>query len=228
MNPECTKHISSPVNDWETLDDDETIMKCHAWEVLMNALRGNDVTSAIDVLTTTFSGSGELFTDCILHEAIELGVPDHTLMQLAGRFPILLYQIDGNGRYPLHMACAFGASAEFVELCINKNSSAITTKDIDGRTPLHLLCQNTWEDYWDLKINPVAETNMIRILWIIHNKMPSAIVFKDNKGVGSLEYAIESNLSITFVNHLQTMVMNFNKEKARKHSRIGVRELGVS
>ena len=117
------------------------------------------------------------------------------------------------------MACAFGASAEFVELCINKNPSAIITKDIDGKTPLHLLCQNTWEDYWDVKINPVAETNMRRILWIIHDKMPSAIIFKDDKGVGSLEYAIESNLGIAFVKQLQTMIIKFNKEKARKLSR---------
>lgn len=112
---ECTRQISGPnANDWETLDDDETIMKCYAWQILMNALHGNDVTSAIDILTTTFPR--ELFVDCILHEAIELGVPDHTLMQLANRFPILLYQIDGNGRYPLHVSCTFGSSAEFVEL----------------------------------------------------------------------------------------------------------------
>ena len=215
---ECTRQISGPnANDWETLDDDETIMKCYAWEILMNALHGNDVTSAIDILTTTFSR--ELFTDCILHEAIELGVPDHTLMQLAERFPIMLYQIDGNGRYPLHVSCALGASAEFVELCINKNPSAITAKDIDGRTPLHLLCQNTWEDYWDVKYNHEAEPNMRNILWMLHNKAPSVIVFKDNKGVGPLEYAIESNLSITFVKQLQIMIVKFNKEKARKLSR---------
>ena len=181
------------------------------------ALHGNDVTSAIDILTTTFSR--ELFTDCILHEAIELGVPDHTLMQLAERFPILIYQIDGNGRYPLHVSCTFGASAEFVGLCINKNPSAITTTDIDGRTPLHLLCQNTWKDYWDVKYNHEAEPNMRNILWMLHNKIPSCIVFKDDKGVGPLEYAIASNLSITFVRQLQIMIVKFNKEKARKLSR---------
>ena len=86
--------VSSNGYDWENLDDQATTMKCHAWETLANALSGEEP-SLSSVLAMI---SKELSTDFILHEAIELGVPDHALLLLdADRFPILLTQVDGKG-----------------------------------------------------------------------------------------------------------------------------------
>ena len=96
------------------------------------------------------------------------------------------------------------------------NPSSITANDNEGKTPVHLLCQGTLRGVWDVKSNPTVEKNMIGILRMLHNKVPSCIVLEDNEGVGSIEYAIQFNLGIEFITELQTMIANFNEKKAIK------------
>ena len=96
------------------------------------------------------------------------------------------------------------------------NPASITAKGNEGKAPIHLLCQGTWRGVWDVKSNPTVEKNVIGILRMLHNKVPSCIVLEDNEGVGSIEYAIESNLGLDFIKELQTMIANFNEKKAIK------------
>ena len=196
--------------DWETLDDPLTRTKCRAWETLANALNDRETSDSTVIVTI----AKEFSPRCILHEAISLGVPDHVLMQLADRFPISLTQLDGNGRYPVHVACAFGASSEFVSYCIDMNPSSAAAKDIEGRTPTHLLCQGTCRDFWDVKSNPAAEKNMTAILWMLYLQAPLSVISEDNHGVGSIEYALESNIGIVIIQNLQEMIRHFNKNEA--------------
>ena len=127
-----------------------------------------------------------------------------------------LTQVDRNGRHTIHIACAFGASPEFVSHCIDRNPSSAIAKDIEGKTLIHLLCQGTWQSSCDAKSNPAAEKNMIDILWMLYNKAPSSIVSEDNEGVGYIEYALESNLEIKFILDLQEMIGYFNINEAHK------------
>jgi len=213
--------ISNIEADWETLDDYETSMKRQAWKVILTLNGKKEPTS----LTLALDVASQFNTNCILHEAIELGTDTHLLIQLANRFPILLSQIDGNGRYPLHVACQHGASKEFVKFCIELNPSAVTTTDIEGNDPIHLLCKGTWKGCWDHHKDKqaTAETakfvdhHMRSILWMLHNAgIPSSVVFEDEKGVGLIEHAIEAHLSKFFIKELQDMIISFNEEKIRK------------
>ena len=212
--------ISNIEADWETLDDYETAMKRQAWGVLLTLNGEKEPTS----LTLALDVASQFNTNCILHEAIELGTATHLLIQLATRFPILLSQIDGNGRYPLHIACQHGASKEFVKLCIHINPSAVVTTDIEGNDPIHLLCKGTWKGCWDHhKVEQTAETamivdhNMRSILWMLHNAgTPSSVIFEDEEGVGLIEHAIEAHLSELFIKELQDIIITFNEEKIRK------------
>jgi len=212
--------ISNIEADWETLDDYETSMKRQAWGVMLTLNGEKEPTS----LTLALDVASQFNTNCILHEAIELGTATHLLIQLATRFPILLSQIDGKGRYPLHVACKHGASKEFAKLCIDMNPSAVTTTDIEGNDPIHLLCKGTWKGCWHHhKDKQTAETakfvdhHMRSILWMLHNAgTPSSVVFEDEKGVGLIEHAIEAHLSEFFIKELQDMIISFNEEKIRK------------
>lgn len=201
--------------DWETLDDPLTRTKCRAWETLANALNDRETSDSTVIVTI----AKEFSPRCILHEAISLGVPDHVLMQLSDRFPNSLTQLDGNGRYPVHVACAFGASSEFVSYCIDMNPSSAAAKDIGGRTPTHLLCQGTCRDFWDVKSNPAAERNMADILWMLYIKAPSSVISEDNYGVGSIEYALDSNIGMDIIQDLQDMIGHFNENQARELAR---------
>ena len=57
---------------------------------------------------------------------------------------------------------------------------------------------------------------MIDILRIFHNKAPTSIASEDNHGVGSVEYALESNLGIKIIQDLQGMIGYFNMNEARR------------
>ena len=112
--------ITSADYDWETLDDLETCTKCRAWEVLSNALNSKEPS-----LSSISASVSKIFhTDCILHEAIEHGVPDHVLMQLVDRFPTFLTELDRDGRYPLHVACALQHCRESSSVASSRTAHA--------------------------------------------------------------------------------------------------------
>ena len=104
------------------------------------------------------------------------------------------------------------------------NPSAVTTTDIEGNDPIHLLCKGTWKGCWDhhkdkqtAKTAMFVDRNMRSILWMLHNAgIPSSVVFEDEDGVGLIEHAIEAHLSKFFIKKLQDMIISFNKEKIRK------------
>lgn len=210
VSPVEIEPLANAEYDREFLDDHVTRMKCT--DALVGILGSSDASDS-SVLATI---SREFSSGCILHEAIGRGLPERILMLLAGRFPIFLAQVDGNGRHPVHVACAFGAPSKFVSHCIDGNPSSAAARDIEGKAPVHHLCQGTWRGPWDLKTNPAAEKNMIDILAVLYSKAPSSVVAEDHRGVGSVEYAIESDLGIKFIHHLQEKIGHFNENQARK------------
>lgn len=170
--------------------------------------------------TKTYSSNSTTFakvlsSGCKLHTALELGIPDHVTMILALRHPISLCQMDERGRYPIHVACAYGASSRFVALCLRSNPSSAVVKDVDDNTPLQLLCKGTWKGDWNLKVNPSAETDMIGILEMLYLKAPSSLLFsEDSCGIGPIETAINSNLDLKFIEALQGKIAHLSKTKA--------------
>ncbi|KAL7538100.1 hypothetical protein ACHAXR_011324 [Thalassiosira sp. AJA248-18] len=185
--------ISSPTYDWETLDDQETTAMYN--EPLAGALRGSDTFD----LVVLASISRKCSTDYILHEAITLSVPDNLLFLLVERFPILLTEVNSNGRYPVHVACSFGTPSEFVSRCIDANPSSAAVKDNEGQTHIHLLCKQP--------------RTMKYILWVFYRNAPSSIVSEDSHGLECLEYALESNLGINLILTLQEMIGYFYEKR---------------
>lgn len=164
-------------------------------------------------ITTFSSDSG-----CMLHTAIELGTPDNEMMMLAKRFPFVFTQVDEHGRYPVHVACAHGASSRFAALCVWSNPSSATAKDKNNNTPLQLLCKGTWNGVWDLKTNPSAEKNMIDILEILYRKAPVSLLSEDSGGLGPIEHAINSNLDLKFIVSLNEKIAHLNRTKDQKYA----------
>ena len=159
----------------------------------------------------------EACTDTILHDSIYLGAPPHVLMLLASQFPETLSHIDNQKRYPIHAACASGSSPSFIAHCINSCPTSVKAKDKSGKTALHLLCQYYKESNSKNQLPyQNAERNMEQILWIIYRSAPATIIAEDNDGVCAIEYALQSNVSIGFFKTLQTLIVHFNRNNARK------------
>ena len=183
-------------------------------------LKSPSHTPMSDDPTPTFTSESATFatllsSGCMLHTAIELGLSDHVMMTLAKRFPIALTQIDEYGRYPIHVACAYGASSRFAALCVCSNPSSAVAKDIDNNTPLQLLCKCTWKGVWNRHFNPSAKKNMIDILEILYLKAPDTFFSEDSNGLGPIEQAINSNLDLKFIAALQEKISHLSKTKAK-------------
>lgn len=175
--------------------------------------------------------SRALGTVDILHGAIRIGAPNHILLRILDRFPTsFVDQADEDGRFPIHLACVYGASSEFISRCILANRSAVFARDNQGRTPIHLLCRNTWRGQWDIRTkasecfwgitapyaDDVAESNIFEILWLLYCCAPSTVAYEDYCGVGTVEEALENDLPPRFIRHLQKMVACINSNDAHQ------------
>ncbi|KAL7548777.1 hypothetical protein ACHAWF_012039 [Thalassiosira exigua] len=173
------------------------------WASLAIALQSDDALSDFSVLAAI---SKDFSTGCILHEAIATGIPDKIVVLLAQRCPAFVSQLDSNGRFPIHVACFLGSSSEFVSHCIDINPTSSIAEDIDGNTPIQLLCKGRWKGNWD-KSNPAADMNMVDILSMLYRDVPSSILQVDSCGMCPIEIAIRSNLGLKFIQILQHMTV---------------------
>ena len=176
------------------------------------------------MLLDASSQSQENSSISLLHDTIIKGAADATLLQIAEHFSRLLGRRCDHGRFPVHTACAFAASADFISKCVSMYPRTAAAQDNDGRTPFHFLCKSYAKrcyalTSWD---RTAIEKRMTRILWILYRKEPSAIILEDNHGVDAVEYALEADMSITFIGLLQDMVTRVRKDNAKKKASLNL------
>ena len=195
--------------DWEILNDHDSKID---WDSFIATLK-----KMPSVKRAGLAGlPAEFQSGFILHEAIKLGAPDDVLMFISERFPETIRQENGDGQYPSHVACSSGSSPAFISHCINMWPQAVAAKDNEGKTPLHHLCQS----YHDSKRAARRSTKrmMQQILRMLFRKAPPSIVAEDNRGIDAIEYALESNLDVNFVQTLQDLTSRLKENEARKAS----------
>lgn len=193
------------------------------WESLSSlTLQDNSLQSSSGRLSSSpfmmlDASSNAMPSHCPLIDTIVKGTTDATLLSIAEHFPGLLGLRGAHGRYPVHAACAFAASPDFVYKCVSMYPHTAAAQDDDGRTPFHFLCKSyAKKSYasisWD---RDAIEKCMTRILWILYRKAPKAIILEDNYGVDVVEYALEADMSITFIRLLHNMVARVHKQNAK-------------
>ena len=161
----------------------------------------------------------QISSNSLLNDTIIKGASDATLLRIAEHFPGLLGQRGDHGRFPVHIACAYGASSDFIYKCVIMYPLTAAAQDDDGRTPFHFLCKSYAKSCDDTSMSwdrNAIERRMTRILWILYRKAPSAIIIEDNHGVDVVEYALEADMSMTFIRLLQDMVARVHESTAKK------------
>ena len=130
------------------------------------------------------------------------------------RFPECLRQEDKDGRFPSHVACSSGCSPEFISHCVNMCPQSVASRDKEGKTPFHHLCKS----YVSPKHVATTATlkRMQQILWMLFRKAPGSIVVEDNLELSPIDYALESNLGMSFIGVLQDMASRYQENEARK------------
>ena len=205
----------------KTLDDENDTDV--VWESLSSlTLQDNGLQSSSGRLSSSpfmmlDDSSNVMSSSCPLIDTIVKGATDATLLSIAEHFPGLLGHCDAHGRFPVHAACAFAASPDFIYKCVSMYPHTAAAQDDNGRTPFHFLCKSYAMKchasmFWD---KDAIEKFMTRILWILYRKAPRAIVLEDNYGVDVVEYALEADMSMTFIRLLHNMVARVHKQNAK-------------
>ena len=210
-------------------NDDEFVCKvlCDAddadvvWESLFSlTLQDYAMQSSSKRRSTPFMMLDQISSNSLplLNDTIIKGASDTTLLRIAEHFPGLLGHRGDHGRFPVHIACAYGASSDFIYKCVSLYPLTAAAQDNDGRTPFHFLCKSLAKSCdtsmsWDRN---AIERRTTRILWILYLKAPSAIIIEDNHGVDVVEYAFEADMSMTFIRLLQDMVARVHEHNAKK------------
>jgi hypothetical protein len=133
---------------WETLrdGDDADIV----WESLSSlTLRDKHVQSSSKkrrfspfMMFHASPKTKKISSDTLLNDTISKGASDTTLLQIAVCHPGLLGLQGNHGRFPVHVACAYGASTDFISKCVSLHPQTAAAQDNDGKTPFHILCQS--------------------------------------------------------------------------------------
>eukprot|EP00984_Skeletonema_dohrnii_P034603 scaffold33601_cov155-Skeletonema_dohrnii-CCMP3373.AAC.5 len=172
----------------------------------------------------------QISSNSLLNDTIIRGASDATLLRITEHFPGLLGHRGEHGRFPVHIACAYGASSDFIYKCVSLYPLTAAAHDDDGRTPFHFLCKSYANSCntsmsWDRN---AIERRMTLILWILYRKAPSAIIIEDKHGVDVVEYALEANMSMTFIRLLQDMVARVHERNAKKNDLLRWRMIMVN
>ena len=138
------------------------------------------------------------------------------LLLVAERFSHLLGHQGDHGRFPVHMACACGASSDFISKCVGMFPQTAAAQDKDGKTPFHILCESYAKGCDTSMTKNAIEKRMTSIMWVLYRKVPTAIILEDNFGVDVVEYALEAGLSLSFLRLVQDMVARVHESNTKK------------
>ncbi len=182
----------------------------------------------------------------LLHTCCQLHPPLDIVTRMVQLCPPVVNQRDAWGRYPLHVAAAFGASPRIVKFLILQNNSAAARRDFEGKTPLHLCCEyGCFEGSCDPGVNPplhlcceygcfegscdlgvengenkatcaLVKGPVLQVLFDIFTAAPRSINVKDSEGMTPLENAIILGADIKVINFLQKLSEYMVRQETKK------------
>lgn len=80
----------------------------------------------------------------LLHAAAVYNPPTELVIDMLQISPTLIKATDDLGRTPLHMAAAgSGVNPDLIKCLANIYPAACTIQDVDGKTPLHHVCDTS-------------------------------------------------------------------------------------
>jgi ankyrin repeat protein len=133
----------------------------------------------------------------------------------------LFDKMDGNRRFPIHVVCGSGAKPDVIKYTIQNTSKlAILAQDIDGKTPLHLLCEHyLWKSCSVFQpIDTAWKENLMNIVHQLCEKDRRIINIEDYQGRTAIEIAIENDFPYEVVRCLQRI--SAGEWKSRRSFRI--------
>ena len=156
----------------------------------------------------------------LLHVTCKRRPPEDIITRMVQLCPLVAHQRDASGRYPLHIAAAWGASPQVVKFLLLQNINAASHLDKDGKSPLHLCCEYGCREG---ACDPGTEKNCYNfakgpVLQVVYNLFiasPKSINVEDIHGCAPLEYAITYGADVKVVKFLQKLSVYMWKRETR-------------
>jgi len=146
----------------------------------------------------------------LLHFACNFRPPLYVVRNLLEFDAFNASGIDSKRRYPLHLALEYESAVEVVKFLIESNKAAVIAQDVYGKTPLHMVVlkcaekieRNELQDFGGI-ISFIDSVEMLELILLLCDAVPSAPFVEDNNGMTALEYAIDVEADYELVKALQ-------------------------
>lgn len=180
------------------------------WELLLELLRRGDSVLPIDDTV-----GHPITRELLVHLVCRFRAPTCVVRLMAETYPESLKSSDALGRFPIHIACAWGASTETIEFLICQDSVAASIQDNEGKAPIHHLCQSFQLNYQDTSRMSTGEA-MLSIINMLKAVAPNTFNLEDNEEANAIEYAIESDTNIKIIRAIQRACRDTWREMKRE------------
>ena len=112
----------------------ECLVKQQKWKKVTKALTVNNYGQHKGI----YKCSGCKKYPKVVHYACRIQPPLSVITAMLVADPGSVFQHEFKNRYPLHIACEYGASTKVISNLIRKNKEAVKSQEINWNTPLHL------------------------------------------------------------------------------------------
>jgi ankyrin repeat protein len=187
---------------------------------------GNSPSACWKMQTASANSNDHLL---LLHRAITCEYSTPLVKFLLRTFPEGCTKRDENGMAPLHYACASAAphALQYVVALLNVNLNCLIMKDNLGRTPLHIMKQNSLEiaERHPLHFLVANLVNLsVESLQLILNAYPDSATSEDKYGMLPFHHAClnpNSSLDVLmlFINMNPEIVLSFHDALAQRPSK---------
>jgi len=159
--------------------------------------------------------------DNLLHWVCRSHPPEDIIKLFYACNPKSIQQADGEGQYPIHKACQYGASLRVILFLLKSCRLAASAQDSSGKTPLHLLSKHYPRNY-DIEDDPEeipVTIAMVEIVKILCLAAPDIVNLEDKDGESAVEIALECNAPLKVIKELQRASEKDWKARRIVHSR---------
>lgn len=163
------------------------------WSLLEKLMRCDnfDIPIAIDD-KNSIGGQNSIPEDHIVHFICRFQAPLYIVQLFEEVYPESFASFDAMGRYPLHIACAWGSSPDTIKFLINSYPHAARVQDSDGKCAIHHLCRTFRQHYQDTS-SMVFNEIILDIIASLYTVAPMSFNVEDNDEMNALEYALFSD-----------------------------------
>ena len=171
------------------------------WSLLDKLMRCDNSDIPIDD-EISIGGQNSIPEDLIVHFICRFQAPLYIVVLFEKMYPESFLSFDDMGRYPLHIACAWGNSLDTIKFLVDSYPVAARIQDFHGKCAIHHLCRSFKQHYQDTS-SILSNDSIMDIVESLYTAAPMSFNVEDNDGKNALEYAIESDFDMKIIRAMQ-------------------------